>query len=171
MILTGNKIKKEVKKGNIIIGDFDIENISTNSYDICLGNKIIKYTDDILDPKKENKYEEIIIPEDGLVLEKGSFRLGSSNEIIGSTKYVPIIHARSGIARLGLFVHVTADLIDIGSIGKITFQLHATVPIKIYPGLKIAQVSFWKPKGKIILYEGKYQGSDGPVTSKTYLDY
>lgn len=105
-----------------------------------------------------------------VVLPKISFRLGSSCERIGSNSYVPIVHARSGIARLGLFVHVTADLIDIGSIGVITFQFYATLPVKVYPGMKIAQVSFWQPKGEIVLYTGKYQNSTGPRASLSYLD-
>jgi len=97
--------------------------------------------------------------------------LGHSSEIIGSKKFVPIIHAKSSIARLGLFVHVTADLIDIGSIGNITFQLYATLPIKIYPNMLIGQVSFWVPKGKINLYKGKYKNSVGPKASEIHKDF
>ncbi len=71
---------------------------------------------------------------------------------------------------MGLFVHVTADLIDIGSFGVSTLQLYATLPVKIYPGMLIAQVSFWQPKGKITLYKGKYQNSIGPVISLCHRD-
>ena len=170
MILTGKEIIKRYELDEIDLRPFDIKNITTNSYDICLGNMLIKYTDEILDPKKDNNYIEIEIPERGLILEKGSFHLGSSFETIGSDKFVPIIHAKSGIARLGLFVHVTADLIDIGSHGNVTFQLHATLPVKIYKGMKLAQVSFWVPEGEIELYSGKYQGSVGPQTSKSFKD-
>ena len=105
-----------------------------------------------------------------MILPKNSFFLASSKEKIGSNFYVPMIHAKSGIARLGLFVHVTADLIDIGYYGEITFQLYSTLPVRIYPGMKIGQVTFWVPKGEITLYDGKYQGSIGPKTSKTYHD-
>lgn len=171
MILTGEKIKREVRKGRIIIDNFNEKNCTTNSYDLTLGNKLLKYTEDYVDPKKKPEFEMIEIPEDGYLLEKGGFYLSSSEEVIGSNYYVPLIHAKSGIARLGLFVHVTADLIDIGSIGNTTFQFHSVLPIKIYPEIKLAQVTFWKPKGKIILYEGKYQHSTGPQISKTYLDY
>lgn len=171
MILTGEKIKREVRKGRIIIDNFNEKNCTTNSYDLTLGNKLLKYTEDYVDPKKKPEFEMIEIPEDGYLLEKGGFYLSSSEEVIGSNYYVPLIHAKSGIARLGLFVHVTADLIDIGSIGNTTFQFHSVLPIKIYPEIKLAQVTFWKPKGKIILYGGKYQHSTGPQISKTYLDY
>jgi len=170
MILTGNKIEQEVNTGKIIIDPFKSSNLSTNSYDLTLDDILLKYSEKVLDPKKNNKYEEIKILQKGTILPKGSFHLGCSCEIIGSNHYVPIIHGKSGTARLGLFVHVTADLIDIGSIGTTTFQLYATLPVKVYPRMKIAQVSFWQPKGKIILYSGKYQHSKGPKASLSYLD-
>ena len=171
MILTGNKIKKENKKGNITINPFDCDNISTNSYDLALGNTYIEYAEEIIDPKRNNDYSEKTIPESGLLLDKGSFILASSQEKIGSDQYVPIIHAKSSIARLGLFVHVTADLIDIGSHGTVTFQLYATSSVRIYQSMKIGQVSFWVPKGNISLYDGKYANSNGPQPSKSYLSF
>ena len=171
MILTGKEITTEIYSGAITISPFNILHVTTNSYDLTLGDSLLLYTEEILDPKKNNPYREIVIPKDGIILPKGSFHLGCSLEKIGSTSYVPIIHAKSGVARLGLFVHVTADLIDIGSCGVVTFQFFSTLPVKIYPGMKIAQVSFWQPKGEIVLYEGKYKNSTGPKASLSYLDY
>lgn len=171
MILTGNEICKEVKKGKIIIEPFDKRNITTNTYDLALGSEYLVYLEKVLDPRKNNRYEIKKIPNKGHKMNKGDFILGHSHETIGSKHYVPIIHARSGIARLGLFVHITSDLIDIGSIGNITFQLYATRSIVLYPGMKIGQVSFWVPKGKIELYDGKYQGSKGPRPSEVHKDF
>jgi dCTP deaminase len=171
MILTGNEIVKRVKCGDIIIAPFNKKNVTTNSYDLRLGDEYLEYTDKIMDPAKKPNYIVRKIPKKGLLLKAGDFVLGHSAERVGSTKFVPIIHAKSSIARLGLFVHLTADLIDIGSIGAVTFQLYATLPIKIYPGMLIGQVSFWVPYGKIILYKGKYQGSVGPQPSQGYKDF
>lgn len=171
MILTGKKIIEEVENNKIEISPFDKNRVTTNSYDLSLGKTIIRYTCGVIDPKKEASYEEIAIPEDGLVLKAGDFVLGHSNERIGSDFYVPLIHGKSGTARMGLFVHVTADLIDIGSHGVSTFQLYATLPVRLYPGMLIAQVSFWVPFGDIILYKGKYQNSKGPLPSLGYKDY
>jgi dCTP deaminase len=171
MILTGQKIIEEVQNGKIEISPFDIKKTTTNSYDLSLGNTVIRYTCDIIDPKCEAPYETIIIPEEGLVLQSGDFVLGYSNERIGSDFYVPLIHGKSGTARMGLFIHVTADLIDIGSHGVSTFQLYATLPVRLYPNMPIAQVSFWVPFGDIVLYKGKYQGSKGPVVSLGYKDF
>lgn len=168
MILTSSAILKEIKKGNIQINPFVAGNITTNSYDLSIGEKLLFYTDKILDPKKNNKFKILKIPQKGLLLKKGTFCLASSLEIVGSDKFVPIIHAKSGIARLGMFVHITADLVDIGYHGNVTFQLYTTLPIKIYPNMKIAQVTFWVPDGKIKLYSGKYQNSSGPQASKYF---
>lgn len=171
MILTGKKIQEEVKNKKIEIDPFFENRVTTNSYDLSLGNTIIRYTSKVIDPKVEPEYEEITIPEEGLVLNAGDFVLGHSFERIGSDFYVPLIHGKSGTARMGLFVHVTADLIDIGSHGVSTLQLYATLPVRIYKGMLIAQVSFWVPDGEIKLYEGKYQGSKGPRPSMTYKDF
>jgi len=101
MILTGEKIIEEVKEGNIVIDPFTIDQITTNSYDLTLGNTFIKYTSETLDPKIDNPYELLEIEENmAIKMNKGDFILGSSKERIGSTKYVPIIHSKSSIARL-----------------------------------------------------------------------
>ncbi|WP_350307478.1 dCTP deaminase [Photorhabdus viridis] len=171
MILTGSKIIKEINNGNLVITPFKTDRVSTNSYDLALGKEYLLYTDEIIDPRKKSNYELKNIPDLGLKLNPGDFILASSEEVIGSEKYVPLIHAKSGIARSGLFVHITADLIDIGSIGTVTFQLYATLPITIYSGMLLGQVTFWNVDGEINLYNGKYQKSNGPQPSKTHLDY
>ena len=170
MILTGNEIENQVKLGRIKIEKFDPKYVSTNSYDLVLGNKILTYTGDLLDPKIDNNHLICNIPSEGLQMKPGDFILGETAVAIGSDNYVGIIHAKSGIARLGLFVHVTADLLDIGYYGKLTFQLYATLPLVIYPGMPVGQITFWVPRGEIVLYNGKYQNGLGPQSSKVYLD-
>ncbi|CAI2533133.1 Deoxycytidine triphosphate deaminase [Serratia ficaria] len=171
MILTGNEIHKEVRNGNIVISPFEESRITTNTYDLTLGAVLLQYTDECIDPRKPNQTKQIHIPQEGYLMKKHEFLLGHSNETLGSNRYVPIIHARSSIARLGLFVHITADLIDIGSVGQTTFQLYATRDIFLKKDMSIGQVSFWMTKGEITLYNGKYQGSKGPAASKAYHDY
>jgi dCTP deaminase len=171
MILTGKSIEEFVRNGDISISPFSKNNITTNSYDLTLGCQFIRYSEEVMDPKKENKYDIIECGPEGILLSKGDFLLAHSIEKLGSNKYVPIIHAKFSIARLGLFVHITADLIDIGSFGCVTFQLHSTLPIRLFPGMKIGQVTFWKPLGEIIPYSGKYQGSVGPRASMAYSDF
>lgn len=113
----------------------------------------------------------IEIPTEGLLLNPHSLYLGHTEEIMGSEYFVPIIRGRSSIGRLGLFINVTADLIDIGSINQWTLQLHAIQPIVVYPGMLIGQVTFWCTFGAITLYKGKYQRSKGPMESQMYKDF
>ena len=171
MILTGKEIAKQHKKDKIIIRPYHVEQLSPNSYDFRLGDKIMYYNDDILDSKIDNSTTMITIDESGLLLEPSRIYLGHTYETMGSNHFVPIIKGKSSLARLGLFIHITADLIDIGSINQWTLQLYAIRKIRIYPKMLIGQVTFWIPKGNITLYSGKYQGSKGPVSSKAFIDY
>src|SRR5688572_508957 len=132
MILTGLKIAEEVKNGNIIIDPFDHNQINPNSYNFRLGKTIKVYKNKVLDPKKENETRTITIPEEGLLLKPNILYLAHTKEKMGSEKYVPVIRGRSSTGRLGLFVHITADLIDIGSINQWTLMLHAVQDLIIY---------------------------------------
>lgn len=171
MILTGNKIIEEVKNNKIIIDPFSLEQVNPNSYDFRLGNSIKIYKEKVLDVKKRNETETITIPKEGLLLMPDKLYLGHTLEVMGSNFYVPIIRGRSSIGRIGIFIHITADLIDIGSVNQWTLQMHAVQPVKIYPEMLIGQVTFWTIQGRIKLYEGKYQGSKGPMASQIYKDF
>lgn len=171
MILTGAEIEKQVAEGTIRIDPFDPQWVTTNSYDIHLGKTLLRHTDDVLDARQKPNVEEVIIPEDGLLLNQHDFYLGASVEKVGSDHYAPMLHAKSGTARMGLFVHVTSDLVNIGSYGHLTLQLYATLPVRVYPNMRIAQVTFWVPKGDIQLYDGKYQNAEGPLPSLHYCEF
>lgn len=171
MILTGHEIEKELMNGNIIINPFRKNQINPNSYDFRLGNIIKLYKSDILDPKIQQETETINLTSSGFTLLPNKIYLGHTLETMGSTKFVPVIKGKSSIARLGIFIHITADLIDIGSINQWTLQLHCVEPIKVYPSMLIGQVTFWTVKGQVALYNGKYQGSVGPVESKIFNDF
>ncbi|MCA9397862.1 dCTP deaminase, partial [candidate division WWE3 bacterium] len=71
MILTGSKIIEEVENEKIIITPFSSDKVTTNSYDLSLGETVVRYTSDVIDPRIENSYEEVQIPEEGMLLEKG----------------------------------------------------------------------------------------------------
>ena len=144
MILTGNKITEEVLNGKIVIEPFDPAAVTTNSYDLTLGDKLVMYTDEVLDPKKEPHTRTFEIPDEGYEMKRGEFLLGCSNEFVGSDFYVPIVHAKSSIARLGLFIHITSGLFDIGCKCNVTFHLYATMPVRLYKNMPIAQITFWK---------------------------
>jgi Deoxycytidine deaminase len=149
MILTGTEIINEYERERIRIDPFDPTRVTTNSYDITLGHDFIRYQEVVIDPRKNNAYEKFAVGPEGLEMAQGDFVLGHSAEAIGSDYYVPLIHARSGIARLGLFVHVTADIIDIGSHGHVTFQLHSTLPIRCILEWLLRRLRFGSQKAEL----------------------
>ncbi|MFF5567700.1 dCTP deaminase [Streptomyces sp. NPDC012623] len=171
MILTGPEIHARVKSGEIEISPFAPAFLSPNSYDFHLGDTIGWYANKSLDCARDNHFESHTIPPEGMVLASDRIYLAATAERIGSDHFVPIIRARSSVARLGLFIHVTADLIDIGSHNRLTLQLHAVQPVRIYPNLRIGQVTFWTVEGDIVLYDGKYQGAEKAMPSQIHRDF
>lgn len=171
MILSGKQIEQEVRSGRIHIEPFNSGQVNPNSYNFTLGDTILTYTDEILDVKKQNKYTIQPIPPEGMVLQPDTLYLAHTHEVMGSELYVPIMRGRSSIGRIGIFINITADLIDIGSINQWTLQIHAVQPVRVYPGMLIGQVTFWEITGDISLYAGKYQGSRGPMASQIYKDF
>lgn len=171
MILTGKEIKKQVNSGKIHIRPFIEENLNPNSYNFRLGNKLKIYTEKILDSAKQNKFIEITIPEEGFILEPNKLYLGHTIEEMGSNFFAPIMQARSSVGRLGLYIYLNSGLGDIGFKKQWTLELQAIHPLRVYPGMKVGQMLFWKPQGEITLYDGKYKDSIGPETSQIWKDF
>lgn len=171
MILTGSEIKKQVGLKRIHIVPFLEENINPNSYNFRLGNRLKVYKNKVLDAAQQNEYEEIIIPEEGFILQPNQLYLGHTIEEMGSDFYVPTMEARSSVGRLGLYIYLNSGLGDIGFKRQWTLELFAIHPLKIYPGMKVGQMLFWKTEGEIILYNGKYKDSVGPETSQVWKDF
>lgn len=170
MILTGSEIERERLNGRITIEPFVPEQINPNSYNFRLGDTLRVYGTDLLDVRQPNAYEEVKIPPDGFVLEPGHLYLAHTVERLGSDHYVPTFAARSSIARLGLFINLSASLGDIGYTGQWTLQLYTMNRIRVYAGVNIGQMMWWKPTGRIELYDGKYQGAAGPRSSDIHID-
>lgn len=171
MILTGPQIECAVEQGDIIIRPFRKHQLAPNSYDFRLGNRCRVYTSKTLDAANKNSTRTFTIPNGGIVLQPDRVHLVNTEETMGSTRYVPIIRGRSSVGRLGIFIDITADLIDLGSINQWTLQLHAIHPVRVYPGMLIGQVTFWKTFGRRVLYEGKYKSLQSPVPSLSYHDF
>src|ERR1700722_14647342 len=169
MILTGNEIEREFINGRIVIRPFAPEQVNPNSYNFRLGKTLRVYRDSVLDAKEANNIDEIEMPDDGYVLEPGRLYLAHTVEVLGSEHYAPTFAARSSVARLGLFINLSASLGDIGYIGQWTLQLYSMNRIRVYPGMNIGQMMWWRPQGELVLYEGKYQGSVGPRASEIHV--
>jgi dCTP deaminase len=162
MILTGKQIEFELQQGRIEIDPFAQDLLNPNSYNFRLGDTLIVYKDGVIDPRFPADTETFCIDESGFELEPNKLYLGHTLERLGSTHFVPLIGGRSSTGRLGLFVHITAPLGDIGYIGQWTLQLRSTLRVRVYPMQKIGQIMFVHPYGPIALYSGKYQHGQGP---------
>lgn len=172
MILSGLKIKEEVLNGNITIAPWNDELLNPNSYNYRLGDKLFILKDNVIDSKNPSSYEEIIIPDDGFLLQPNQLYLGSTYEVIGSDKYVTQLIGRSSVGRLGLFLQVTAPIGHCGCRGSWTLELKVVQPLKVYRNMKIGQVTFWVIDGdtSINYKNGKYNELSSPKVSEFYKE-
>lgn len=170
MILTGEAIAEEVRRDRIVIDPFDPSRLNPNSYNFTLGPRFKVYIDEVLDTKRENRTEELTMRDGSIVIEPRRLYLAHTRERLGSRYFVPTYAARSSVARLGMFINLSAPLGDIGFIGQWTIQLFALHPIRLYEGMAIGQMMFWRTFGQVKLYNGKYQGASGPMSSQIFRD-
>ena len=171
MILSGKEIINKLGK-EIIIEPYNEKQINPNSYNLRLHNELLIYDEDLLDMKKKNKVNKIIIPEAGLVLNPGKLYLGRTVEYTETDRYVPMLEGRSSIGRLGLFIHVTAGFGDVGFKGYWTLEIFCVQPIRIYAGVELCQIYYHTVEGEYDKYDrGKYQNNHGIQPSLLYLDF
>ena len=171
MILSGKEIKKQLGTG-INIEPFNESQLNPNSYNLSLFNELLTYDNDVLDMKNPNPTTQMVIPEEGLLLEPNKLYLGRTNEHTATDKFVPMLEGRSSIGRLGLFIHVTAGFGDVGFSGFWTLEIFCVQPIIIYPNVEICQIFYHSIEGEYDLYKsGKYQNNKGIQPSLLYKDF
>ncbi len=171
MILSGKEIRRQLG-GNIGIDPFDEKQLNPNSYNLRLHNELLVYKDAVLDMKKQNEANTLIIPTEGLILEPHQLYLGRTIEHTETNGYVPMLEGRSSIGRLGLFVHVTAGFGDVGFCGYWTLEIFCIKPIRIYAGVEICQIYYHHIEGEYERYaSGKYQNNNGVQPSLLFKDF
>ncbi len=163
MILTGAEIRRQVDRGGITIQPFRPDQLNPNSYNYRLGRTLLVPTE-----RDDGGYHhtELEIPEEGYQLEPGRTYLGHTEEILGSAEFAMSLIGRSSIGRLGLFLQVSANLGQIGSVHSWTLELVAARAIVLYPGMRIGQISFWTAAGAPDLYRQGYSRFNRPQRSK-----
>jgi dCTP deaminase len=171
MILSGKEIKKEL--GNkIIIEPFNERQLNPNSYNLRLHEEMLVYEEKVLDMKKENKAKPIIIPEEGLILEPNKLYLGRTVEYTSTEGYVPMIDGRSSVGRLGLFIHITAGIGNVGASGFWTLEIFCVQPIRVYPNVEICQIFYQAIQGEYVPYKSdKYHNNTGVQPSLMFMDF
>ena len=171
MILSGIEIQNRLGR-DIIIEPFSPEQLNPNSYNLRLHNELLVYRGDVLDMKKPNETEKLLIPPEGLVLQAGRLYLGRTKEYTKTENLVPMLEGRSSVGRLGLTIHVTAGFGDVGFAGFWTLEISCVQPVRIYPDVEICQIYYHTIEGDHQDYRsGKYQNNTGIQPSLLYKEF
>ena len=186
MILSDRSLREELAAGRIVVDPLDPACIQPSSIDVKLDRyfRVFRnHTAGIIDVKQDmtGLTELVEVGVDGVfMLHPGEFVLGSTLERVGvPTDLVARIEGKSSLGRLGLLIHSTAGFIDAGFDGHVTLELAnvANLPITLYPGMRIGQVSFLRmttaaefPYGSSAT-GSKYQGQRGPTPSRYFENF
>ena len=186
VILSDSTIREQLTAGRIVIDPLDESCLQPSSIDVKVSNlfRVFRnHTASVIDVKNDmTSLTELVEIADGdaFMLHPGEFALGSTLERVGvPDDMVARVEGKSSLGRLGLLIHSTAGFIDAGFDGHITLELSnvANLPITLYPGMKIGQVSFMmmttpadKPYGKGAS-GSKYQGQRGPTPSRYFENF
>ena len=186
MIYSDRSIREAVESGSIIIDPFEPSFVQPSSVDLRVSDGFrvfVNHRYSEIDPRSPQDDLTQLVEvgdDDAFMLHPGEFVLGSTLERVKlGDDVVARLEGKSSLGRLGLLIHSTAGFIDPGFEGHITLELSnvATLPIAIYPGMKIGQISFYKmttpadfPYGSPEL-GSKYQGQSGPTPSRSHRDF
>lgn len=186
MLLSDRDIRAEIELGRIKLEPFEPAMIQPSSIDVRLDRFFRTFENHkypFIDPRQEqNELTRAleVRPDEAFVLHPGEFALGSTYEVVSLPDDIAArVEGKSSLGRLGLLTHATAGFVDPGFSGHVTLELSnvSTLPIMLWPGMKIGQLCFVKltspaehPYGSSI-YGSRYQGQRGPTPSKSYINF
>ena len=186
MVLSDHSIREEIAAGRIVIDPFDDALVQPCSIDVTVGDASACFATPATPTSTSSGRWRIspswcgVGPDEPFILHPGEFVLGVVAERVAlPDDIVATLDGKSSLGRLGLVVHQTAGVIDAGFDGHITLELAnmANLPITVYPGMRIAQLSFMTlttpadhPYGSSRL-GSKYQGQAEPTPSRYYLNF
>jgi len=159
MILTDKQILKSIELGEIVITPFDRDSLGTNSYDVRLGPNLAVYTDDVLDARLHNKVRHFEIGPEGFILQPGDLYLGVIMEYTETHNSVPFLEGKSSVGRLGIDIHATAGKGDVGFCNTWTLEISCVKPVRVYGGMPIGQLIYFKIDGEIDNFYNKKPGA------------
>jgi dCTP deaminase len=186
MVLSDRSIQEEIKKGRIVISPLDSSDIQPASVDLHLDRNVLVFTNSrqpYIDVKESQEdLTELVEIKDGspFILHPGEFVLGSTVEHIELPEdLVARLEGKSSLGRIGLVIHSTAGFVDPGWKGHLTLELSnlARLPITLYYGMKIGQISFLQLTTAAERLYGseslgsKYQGQTEPTPSRFHQDF
>ncbi|MDB9920883.1 MAG: dCTP deaminase [Actinomycetales bacterium] len=186
MLLSDRDLLTEIDNQRVAIEPFDVEMVQPSSIDIRLDRMFRVFENHRyphIDPSIEQAdLTRLIEPEgdDPFILHPGEFVLGSTLEVVSLPDDIAgRLEGKSSLGRLGLLTHSTAGFIDPGFSGHVTLELSnvATLPIKLFPGMKIGQLCLFRlsspadhPYGSE-KYGSRYQGQRGPTPSRSFANF
>ena len=186
MLLSDRDLVSEIKSENLALEPFEPELLQPSSIDVRLDRYFRVFNNHLythIDPAaQQDDLTAQVEVDDGeaFVLHPGEFVLASTLEVITlGQQLAGRLEGKSSLGRLGLLTHSTAGFIDPGFSGHVTLELSnvATLPIKLWPGMKIGQLCFFRlsspserPYGSGA--EGsRYQGQRGPTASRSSMNF
>ena len=185
-VLSDRTILKELELGRIVIDPLDPRDVQPASVDLHLSDSLLIFVNskrpfiDIRENIADLTERVTATPESPFILHPGEFVLGSTHERVElPDDLVARLEGKSSLGRLGLVIHSTAGFVDPGFRGPLTLELsnNARLPITLYPGMKICQISYirltepaWRPYGTPGL-GSKYQEQDGPTPSRLSQEF
>ncbi len=186
MLLSDRDIRDELASGRVRLDPYDPTMIQPSSIDVRL-DRFFRLFDNhrypVIDPAADQPELTRLVetaPGEAFVLHPGEFVLGSTFETVGLPDDVAArLEGKSSLGRLGLLTHSTAGFIDPGFDGHVTLELSnvATLPIMLWPGMKIGQLCFFRlsspaehPYGSAE-YGSRYQGQRGPTASRSWQGF
>jgi dCTP deaminase len=186
VLLSDRDIRAELESGRVVLEPLDREMVQPSSVDVRI-DRFFRLFDNhkypVIDPAQEQPELTRLVevkPDDPFVLHPGEFVLASTYEVVTLPDDIAArLEGKSSLGRLGLLTHSTAGFIDPGFSGHVTLELSnvATLPIMLWPGMKIGQLCFFRlsspaehPYGSAG-YGSRYQGQRGPTASRSYKSF
>jgi dCTP deaminase len=186
VLLSDRDIRAEIEVGRVAIDPYAEDMIQPSSIDIRLDRFFRVFENHRyphIDPAADQPDLTRSVEPDGaepFILHPGEFVLGSTYEVVSLPDDIAArLEGKSSLGRLGLLTHSTAGFIDPGFSGHVTLELSnvATLPIKLWPGMKIGQLCFFRlsspsehPYGSA-KYGSRYQGQRGPTPSRSFQNF
>jgi dCTP deaminase len=186
MVLSDRTIKQEIAKGRLRIDPLDAGDIQPASVDVHIDRvfRVFRVSSrpyiDIRQPMDDLTDEVVIEDERPFFIHPGEFVLASTREVLTlPDDILAQVEGKSSLGRIGLLIHATAGFVDPGWTGKLTLELSnvAKMPIALYYGMKIGQLSFMRMSTPVDRPYGspelgsKYQGQMAPTPSRAYTEF
>jgi dCTP deaminase len=186
VLLSDRDITAELDSGRVVLDPYDPAMLQPSSIDVRL-DRFFRLFDNhkypVIDPSQDQPDLTRLVevdPDEPFVLHPGEFVLGATYEQVTLPDDIAArLEGKSSLGRLGLLTHSTAGFIDPGFTGHVTLELSnvATLPITLWPGMKIGQMCFFRLSSPALQPYGsgatgsRYQGQRGPTASRSWQNF